>query len=127
MTPATDEAMFGQPDYWQTPEEFLERKSGDCEDYALFSQAILQRQGRQAHVLSLFGDEGLAHTVCVFVDAGRYRAIDQDHLTAYGASTLAALAQRLSPRWTHAALAQRFGGRGKLLSRIVKPSGHGMP
>ena len=124
ITPATDEALFGQPDYWQSPEEFLQRQAGDCEDYALFAQAILQQQGREAHVLSLFGEGGLAHTVCVFVDSGRYHAIDQDHLKAYGASTFAALASRLYPGWTHAALAQQFGSRGKLLSRIVKPRSH---
>lgn len=121
ITPATDEELFGQPDYWQTPEEFLKRRAGDCEDYALFSQAILQRQGIEAHVLSLFGEGGLAHTVCVFIDAGRYHVVDQDHLKAYGAPTIAALASHLYPGWTHAALAERFGHRGKLLSRIVKP------
>lgn len=41
MTPADDQGLFGQTEYWQAPEEFLARRQGDCEDYALFTQTLL--------------------------------------------------------------------------------------
>ena len=39
----SDRLLFHQDEYWQTPEEILARGAGDCEDYALFAEAILKR------------------------------------------------------------------------------------
>ena len=58
-----DADLFGMEDRWQSPEEFLARKVGDCEDYALLAQALLRRNGIEAYIVSLFGHEGYAHTV----------------------------------------------------------------
>lgn len=49
--------------YWQTPEETIQRGEGDCEDYALLAQRILQSQGKNAHVVSNFQD----HASCVWI------------------------------------------------------------
>lgn len=114
-----DEELFGEVDHWQTPEEFAARKAGDCEDYALLSQALLRRNGIEAYVLSLFGEEGYAHTVTVFVDGdGRYNAINQDKLRAYRAKSLEALASQLSPSWTSAMIAEQVGTRGRTVREI---------
>ena len=32
-----DQEQFGQPDYWQPPEQFEDSKKGDCEDFALWA------------------------------------------------------------------------------------------
>ena len=97
MTFKSDEELFGEPDYWQDPEEFLARRAGDCEDYALFAQAVLQRRGIEAYVLSVFGRDGYAHTVCVFAEAGRYNVINQDRVRYVRAKTLETVAGRLYP------------------------------
>lgn len=112
ITLITDQELFGDPDYWQAPEEFLSRRAGDCEDYALLAQAVLQRQGIEAHVFSLFGTNGYAHTVCVFREAGRWDVINQDVIQRYHAVTLAEVADQLYAQWTYGALAQRTGTRG---------------
>ena len=122
MTLKTDEELFGTADYWQKPEEFLARRAGDCEDYALFAQAILKRQGIEAQVLSLYGRDGYAHTVCVFARGGRYNVINQDRVCYYQANTLTALAQRIHNDWSYGALAEVAGTRGKPILRITNPN-----
>ena len=122
LTFRRDEELFGEADHWQSPEEFLARKVGDCEDYALLARALLRRRGITAHVLSLFGQEGYAHTVCVFLDAqGRYNVIDVDRARFPRAKTLEALASWLYPGWTFGGLVDQDGARGRMLQRITNP------
>lgn len=117
-----DEDLFGQAEYWQTPQEFLARRAGDCEDYALLATALLTRNGIEAHVFSLFGDGGYAHTVCVFRDAqGRYNVINQDQLRNYRAKNLDALACQMYPAWTFGGITEQAGIRGRLVEEITNP------
>lgn len=113
-----DSRLFGQVDYWQDPLEFLKRGSGDCEDYALLAQVLLERQGKEAFVFSLYGSGGYAHTVCVFVDNGRYNVVNQDRLIRTQAESLEELATSLYPQWTWGAVAERVGHRGRRLQEI---------
>lgn len=117
-----DPDLFGQPDYWQEPEEFLARRAGDCEDYAVLTQAILTLQGKEAFLLSLYGPQGYAHTVCVFIEGGRYNAINEDQLIRYRASSLQELATFISPVWSWAAVAEQVGHRGRAVRHIQNPS-----
>ena len=117
----TDEALFGADDYWQTPEEILERRAGDCEDFALLAQAILERQGVEAYVFSVYGAGGYAHTVCVFVEGGRYSVINQNRVRQYRAPTLEAVAGRLYAGWRYGAVAERVGSRGAPTRFIWNP------
>ncbi len=114
-----DQSLFGQADYWQTPEELLARRKGDCEDYALLACDLLLRQGKEAFVFSLYGEKGYAHTVCVFVEGGRFSVLNQDRLVRYGASSLEELAGQLYSGWTWGAVAQRHGHRGRA-ARIIR-------
>jgi hypothetical protein len=115
-----DTDLFGQIDWWQEPEEFLLRRAGDCEDYALLARELLARNWIKAHVFSLFGYDGYAHTVCIFVDEqGRYNVINQDKLRYYRAPSLEALAAQIYPGWTFGGIAERDGGRGRFVSQIT--------
>lgn len=115
-----DDDLFGEADRWQSPEEFLARKTGDCEDYALLAKALLERNWITAHILSLFGDDGYAHTVCVFLDEhGRYNVINQDHVRYYRATSLEALASALHPGWTFGGIAEQDGTHGRFVQRIT--------
>ena len=115
-----DPDLFGQVDYWQTPEEFLAQGQGDCEDYALLAAAVLKRQGIKAFVFSLYGKKGYAHTVCVFVEEGLYSVINQDRLIRCRAQSLQELAGRLCSRWEWGAVAERAGHRGRAVIRIER-------
>lgn len=117
-----DVRLFNRLDYWQEPEEFLARGAGDCEDYALFSEEVLRRQGREVFVLSLYGPEGYAHTVCVFQENGRYHVLNQDRVIRYGARNLEELAGDLCRDWAWGAVARRAGTRGQAIRRIIPES-----
>lgn len=116
----TDWELFGEEEHWQAPEEFSLRKMGDCEDYALLAQEVLTRNGIEAYVFSLFGKEGYAHTVCVFVDTkGRYNVINQDKLRYYRAVSLEAVATFLYSEWTFGGIVERAGRYGRLRYKIT--------
>jgi hypothetical protein len=117
-----DRDQFGVEDRWQSPEEFAARRRGDCEDYALLARELLRRNGVEADVLSLFGDDGYAHTVCVFRDEdGHYGVIGVRGLERTGATTLTALATRLHPTWTFGGLAELDGARGRFVQELTNP------
>ena len=122
ITFKTDEELFGIADYWQAPEDVLARRAGDCEDYALLAQAVLARRGITAYVLSVYGTDGYAHTVCAFLEAGRYNVINQDRLQSYQAPSLEVLAKSLYPGWTYSAIAHRTGTRGIATRLIYNPN-----
>ena len=117
-----DRSMFGQTDYWQAPEEVLVRGRGDCEDYALLANDLLNRQGRESFVFSLYGDQGYAHTVCVFVEENRYNVLNQDRLVRCRAASLEELAGKIYPGWRWAAVARRQGHRGRAV-RLIRRKG----
>lgn len=73
-------------DHWQSPEETVQKGGGDCEDFALLGQKILQHQGRPAHVLALPG-----HAVCVWIEKrtdGKYDvyALDERGIQSFHGS-----------------------------------------
>ena len=121
MTYATDQVLFQEADHWQSPEEFLTRRSGDCEDFALFVEAVMQKQGRQAYVLSLYGNSDYAHTVGVFYEKGGYNVFDEKGITYYKAKSFEQLATLIHPGWTNAALTERSGTRGHALQKFANP------
>ena len=115
-----DEELFGEADRWQAPEEFVTRRVGDCEDYALLARALLRRNGIEAYLFSIFGKEGYAHTVCVFVDArGRYNVIDGDTLRELHANSLDAVALWLYPAWTIGGIAEQIGTHGQIVKQLT--------
>ena len=115
-----DEELFGETDRWQPPEEFVTRKAGDCEDYALLARALLRRNGIEAYVFSVFGKEAYAHTVCVFVDdRGRYHVIDGDRLRDLHVTSLDAVASWLYPAWTVGGIAEQVGAQGQMVTQIT--------
>ena len=119
LTFQEDVRLFRQPDYWQDSEEFLRRGRGDCEDYALLARDLLRLQGFEAFVLSLYGEAGYAHTVCVYVEKGRYNAVNQDRLIRAEAGSIPELAGNLYPRWKWCAIAERQVHRGRAV-RVIR-------
>ena len=70
--------------------------------------------------MSLYGEEGYAHTVCVFVDEkGLYNVINQDKTRYTRASSLEALGSVLYPAWTLGILSEQTGTRGRLVKQIT--------
>jgi predicted transglutaminase-like cysteine proteinase len=58
----SDEEQFGREDYWMPPEEFEERKKGDCDDFALWTWRQLLGMGyKSRYVLGRVGKYGEGH------------------------------------------------------------------
>jgi predicted transglutaminase-like cysteine proteinase len=119
FTYQTDETLFGTLEHWQRPEEFLARRAGDCEDYALLARELLRRNWIKAEALSMVKADGTGHTVCVFRDPhGRYQVIDEGRLYQLGAASLPEVATRLAPDWAQAGLVEPDGTRGRFVQRF---------
>ncbi len=57
----TDREQFGKSDYWMPPEEFEQKKAGDCDDFALWAWRQLMGMGYKArYVVGAAGAEGHA-------------------------------------------------------------------
>ncbi len=107
-----DEKLFGRSDYWQSPEEFWNRKAGDCEDYALFAQQALTHLGFEAYVISIYGEGGYAHTIAVFKQNGKFNVVNEDRLLNFQADSLEEALTQVFHQWTWASIAERREGRG---------------
>jgi hypothetical protein len=63
----TDEKLFGKRDYWQPPDEFEQRKAGDCEDFALWTWRQLMAMGLDARFVGgKHGRYGTGHAWVMF-------------------------------------------------------------
>jgi predicted transglutaminase-like cysteine proteinase len=67
-----DTATWGMPDYWASPLETLERRAGDCEDYAIAKYFSLAAAGvpaarlRMVYVRARMQGQSLAHMVLAY-------------------------------------------------------------
>ena len=72
---ASDNNVWGKSDFWATPIEFLQKGSGDCEDYAISKYASLEALGvpeeRMRVVILQDTSKNLAHAIlAVYTDSG---------------------------------------------------------
>lgn len=61
-----------EADYWQSPEETLERKAGDCEDFAFLNEAFLRVMGHNPKAMGLLNINKRGHAICIFVEGDYY-------------------------------------------------------
>jgi len=111
FTYVTDQALFGKDEYWQTPREMAARCEGDCEDYALFAQAILKANGYNAFLVSVYWHRG-AHTVTVFDNKGKWGIFNLARLVYTNAVTMKDLANFIVGDWSSVALTRQEGATG---------------
>jgi Transglutaminase-like superfamily len=58
----SDQEQFNKPDYWMPPEEFEQRKKGDCDDFALWTWRQLMAMGHRCRfVVGRAGRYGDGH------------------------------------------------------------------
>ena len=62
-------------DIWQDPINFLSKRKGDCEDYALLNMEVLKVVGYQPQFIALMGQKK-SHAICVFELNGEYYYFD---------------------------------------------------
>lgn len=71
---------YGSNDYWATPQEALDRRSGDCEDFAIVKMAALERLGVPMASMSLIvlrdQERNLFHAVLAVNTSRGYFILD---------------------------------------------------
>ena len=106
----SDQSNFGQEDHWQSPEELLATRKGDCEDFARFAYEILRMNGRTAFMINIYGRHGYGHTVCVFSENGRYDVIDGTDVKRLQTHSLTDIFGKIYPQWEKAAIVKTAAG-----------------
>lgn len=107
-------------DYWQAPYETLEKKSGDCEDYAFLAQALLNEIGIQSQVVMVSykkGTEKKGHAMCVFQRDGGYEYFSGSVLSKHPASSIEQIMNREYPGWLSIT---RLDFKAKARTELVK-------
>lgn len=117
-----DYTLFGEIDYWQSPEEFWTSRRGDCEDYALFTQSILESQGIESYVVSFYDNTGYGHTVTVIRDGDTYNVMNEDRFYEYKAATIEEALTKVHPTWVWGGIAEKRETRGWMLQKLTNPA-----
>lgn len=113
-----DRIQFGAEDYWQSAEQLLATKKGDCEDFALFAKEILTRNGYFSFVLNLYGSRD--HSICVFKKNGLYGAVDGGNYIEASFDDITSLLTHLDPFWKRGAIVELNDvHRGRILKEIL--------
>ena len=71
----SDNLLFNQEEYWQTPAETLEKGHGDCEDWAITSLSMIREYDPSLKCYNLLWESHLS--VFCYVN-GNYIIYDQD-------------------------------------------------
>jgi predicted transglutaminase-like cysteine proteinase len=133
-----DRQIYGNDEYFATADEFWARKRGDCEDYAAFAKALLDRAGYTTVLFSAWRQERDAggndgHTVVAFLEHGRWNHISNLGYVKAEAATHEELAASIFPNWTRSntwvyagPVASRDGLNGWRIATMVANRGAGV-
>lgn len=89
-------------DYWQAPYETLEKKSGDCEDYAFLAQALLSEISIQSQVVMVSYKKGIekkGHAMCFFDRGAGYEYFSGSTLNKNRASAIEEIVKQKYSSW----------------------------
>lgn len=104
-----DRDLYGVPEYFASPRELLARGAGDCDDWAWFASAALRQRGYPSWLVSVWRSEpddagNTGHMIAAYLTADGWGYISTEGNVSARASSIADLAERVSPRWLGASL-----------------------
>ena len=104
---------FKFPDYGQTVEETLSRRSGDCEDFAQLSQMILNNIGIKNDIVVIrFRQISILHAVCIFKYGDTYSFMSSRNMVRTKGRSIDEAITELFPDWDkiiYLAAGRQFG------------------
>ena len=100
-----DEQVHGKKEYWQTSEETLRLKSGDCEDFSVLISDALTHLGIKSYVLAIQPEVGHGHAICVYGHNGNLYGASNDR-TKYvlGGGDVQDIAKKVFKNWKSATI-----------------------
>lgn len=93
-------------DAWDGPRQTIQRRYGDCEDFAFLTEAVLRIWGYETQVLALHTPGKTGHAICVFIKNGEYYIFDNARLLKTRAASLKELAAQIFQYNRHAYLSK---------------------
>jgi hypothetical protein len=110
-----DREMYGVPERFAPPAEFLARRAGDCDDWAWFAAEALRERGYRTWLVSVWrhtpddaGNSG--HMVAAYLDRDGWGYVSTEGNVSAHAASLAGLAGTVSSDWDSFSI-WRQGGR----------------
>jgi len=88
-------------DTWNTPQQTIQSKEGDCEDFAILASAALWKMGIANDILVIkFKDLNVSHCICIWEDEnGMYNFISNRQLYNTGTTHIKAAIEKFYPDW----------------------------
>ena len=89
------------PDKQQTPQETMDSGSGDCEDFAILSSAILEDMGIRNDIIIIeFEDLKIMHAVCIWKnESGLYSFMSNQELFSTRKPSIEEAISKFYPDW----------------------------
>jgi hypothetical protein len=105
------------PDAWQSPQETVSLKRGDCEDFAILASAVLWRLGIPNEILIIkFKKLKIGHAICIWKDKdGFYKFISNQKMYDTGKDRIEDAIGKLFPDWESIA----FVGQRKEYTKVI--------
>lgn len=93
-------------DYWKSPEETLNDKGGDCEDFAILVQGVLKELGIDSQLIYV-GLPTMGHMLCFYrMDNGKLAFFSNQYLMTTNYSSVTAVLDVWFPDWLRVANAE---------------------
>lgn len=113
------------PDYWQSAEETLRLKKGDCDDFAILASAILSKMNLPNDIVIVtFKGLNISHALCVWKDKdGLYSFISNQKLYETKEAQLEVAIARFYPDWEKITYTDQNKHYKKVVSRSQQKQG----
>tara|TARA_B100000315_G_C14566337_1_gene583138 strand:- start:1382 stop:1864 length:483 start_codon:yes stop_codon:yes gene_type:complete len=107
-------------DDWKTPQETINSKKGDCEDFAILASVALSGMGISNDILVIkFKDLNLTHCICVWKDKdGTYKFISNRSLQNTGKYEIKAAIEKFYPDWEKITFTDQDKKYAKVIRRL---------
>ena len=111
--------VMEMPDKWQTPEETVQLKTGDCEDFAILASAILTRLGIANDIIIVkYKGLNIAHAICAWKDKdGFYKYISNQEMVNTRKGNLEEAIEKFHPDWENIVFTNPKGEYKKIVTR----------
>ena len=123
ITYKDDYEMHGVKDYWQTSEETLLSRMGDCEDFAILQHDVLKILGFDPQVIVVC-DSSQAHGVCVYREKGvMYHMSNWKMKACHGAKEIKDIGRYVFRNWRIIEVydvTDISNGRARIIQRIFR-------
>lgn len=113
------------PDYWQSAEETMNLRQGDCEDFAILAQAILGRLGINSQIAIVkFKGLNQSHAICIWQENGFYNFISNQTLIQTKAGSVKEAIEEKYPDWEQITFTSPKGEHLKVVKRDKSPASY---